>query len=94
MPDIRLKNQPFDLDFHPTEPVLYAGLLTGEVKAYRYDDKGESSTSWSVRPSKRTARAVCANHDGGSVWMAGKAGGLFQLSTEDGAIQKERVAHE
>ena len=91
MPDIRLKNQvstglagdtelimqPFDLDFHPTESVLYTGLLTGEVKAFRYDDvTGESSTSWSVRPNKRTARGLSVQQDGASLWTGGKAGGL------------------
>lgn len=69
--------QPFDLDFHPTESVIYAGLLTGEVKAFRYDDEtGESSTSWSVRPNKRTARGLSVQTDGGAVWTGGKAGGL------------------
>ncbi|ORX34958.1 WD40-repeat-containing domain protein [Kockovaella imperatae] len=98
MPDIKLKNQPFDLSFHPTEPVLYASLLTGEVKAFQYDDTtGESSgsASWSVRPTKRTARAVDCSEDGTRLWMGGKAGGLFELDPKDGALKSERLeAHE
>jgi hypothetical protein len=74
---------------------VYTGLLTGEVKAFRYDEvTGEPSTGWSCRPTKRTARAICVDGDGQSVWMAGKAGGLFQLNAEDGALKKERAAHE
>jgi hypothetical protein len=77
MPDIKLRNQPFDLAFHASEPVVYAGLLTGEVKAFRYDQStGESSTSWSTRPTKRTMRSVDTSHDGVSIWTGGKSGTL------------------
>ncbi|KAK8844682.1 hypothetical protein IAR55_006531 [Kwoniella newhampshirensis] len=91
MPDIKLRNQPFDLSFHPTESVLYASLLTGEIKAWRYDDRsGETSTSWSVRPSKRTARAVVVEEAGENVWVGGKSGALFQLNASTGAVVQER----
>jgi hypothetical protein len=32
MTDINLKNQVFDLKFHPSQHTLYAALLTGEIK--------------------------------------------------------------
>jgi hypothetical protein len=70
--------QPFDLTFHPTEPVLFASLLTGEVKAYAYSDEtGEAGTSWTVRPSRKTARAVDVDRAGKSVWVGGKSGGVL-----------------
>ncbi|GFZ44714.1 WD repeat-containing protein JIP5 [Saitozyma sp. JCM 24511] len=96
MPDIKLRNQPFDLAFHPTQPILVAALLTGEIKAFRYDDEtGESSSAWSIRPTKRTARALSAEEQGDFVWMGGKAGGLFQIDMASGAIKSERLeAHE
>ncbi|WOO84608.1 WD repeat-containing protein JIP5 [Vanrija pseudolonga] len=75
MPDITLKNQPFDLAFHPSEPVLYSSLLTGEVKAWRYDDTtGETERAWTVRPTKKTARALGVEGDGKSLWVGGKSG--------------------
>lgn len=75
MPDIKLRNQPFDLKFHPTSNTLYASLLTGEVKAWTYDDAtGEASKAWSVRPCKRTARALAIEASGDGVWMGGKSG--------------------
>lgn len=78
MPDIKLRNQPFDLVFHPRESVVYASLLTGEVKAWRYDDvTGETSKGWSVRPTKRTARALAVEADGTGLWMGGKSGVLW-----------------
>lgn len=96
MPDIKLKNQPFDVAFHPKEPVVFSSLLTGQVCAWSYDDAtGETSSSWSVRPSKRTARALSIEESGDEIWMGGKSGSLFQLSTRDGSMARERdSAHE
>lgn len=75
MPDIKLRNQPFDLTFHPSEPLVYASLLTGEVKSWRYDNEtGEASKAWSVRPTKKTARALAVEADGKGLWMGGKSG--------------------
>jgi hypothetical protein len=75
--------QPFDLVFHPSEPVLYTSLLTGEVKAFRYDDEtgevSESSGSWTARPSKRAARTLSMEGDGRALWMGGKGGGLLYV---------------
>jgi len=92
MPDIKLKNQvgfvvltciahhqqPFDLEFHPSENVVFTGLLTGEVKAFRYDENtGESSSSWTTRPTKRTMRSVDVSSSGGCVWTGGKSGSIL-----------------
>jgi hypothetical protein len=75
MPDIKLRNQPFDLAFHPSESVFYSSLLTGEVKAWRYDQEtGESTKGWSTRPTKKTARALAIESGGKGVWMGGKSG--------------------
>ncbi|WWC67215.1 uncharacterized protein I206_101122 [Kwoniella pini CBS 10737] len=91
MPDIKLRNQPFDLVFHPKESVIFSSLLTGEVKAWRYDDdNGSTSSSWSVRPSKRTARAIAVEESGKNVWMGGKSGTLFQMTSEMGTIVREQ----
>ncbi|WVN88442.1 uncharacterized protein L203_103652 [Cryptococcus depauperatus CBS 7841] len=96
MPDIKLKNQPFDLDFHPKEPVVFSSLLTGQVCAWRYDDAtGEITSEWSARPSKRTARALSVEQDGDYVWVGGKSGNIFQLSSADGLVAREIAgAHE
>jgi hypothetical protein len=75
MPDIKLRNQPFDLVFHPRQDVVYASLLTGEVKSWRYDhESGETFKGWSVRPTKKTARALAVEADGAALWMGGKSG--------------------
>ncbi|KAL7420308.1 WD repeat-containing protein jip5 [Cryptotrichosporon argae] len=96
MAEIKLRNQPFDLAFHPTASVLYTSLLTGEVKAFRYDDAtGSTSAGWSVRPSRRTARALAVEEGGEHIWVGGKSGALFRLGTEGGELKTEiDEAHE
>jgi hypothetical protein len=63
--------------------VLYTSLLTGEVKAFRYDDEtgetSEGSGSWTARPSKRAARTLSMEADGSTLWMGGKGGGLLYV---------------
>ena len=48
MLDARTDDEVFDLAFHPTQPLLVAGLITGELQLYRLDGKLEA-------PSKSTA---------------------------------------
>ena len=45
MPEIPVEAQLFDLVFHPTESVVYTALLTGHIKAFRYDE-GESGSAF------------------------------------------------
>ena len=39
MPDIPVSSQIFDIAFHPNRTILFAALLTGEVKAFEYDEE-------------------------------------------------------
>ncbi|KAH9921798.1 WD40 repeat-like protein [Fomitopsis serialis] len=86
MPDINVGTQIFDLIFHPSSSTVYAGLLTGHVKAFGYDDDGEHDRKFTVRPSKRSCRALAINEDGGRLWAAGKAKAVFTLDTGTGQI--------
>lgn len=73
MPDIPLGSQIFDLAFHPANSVVYTGLLNGSVKAFRYDEQGQHHQSFSLRPSKRSCRALTTDQDGAHLLAAGKA---------------------
>ncbi|TFY75075.1 hypothetical protein EWM64_g8939 [Hericium alpestre] len=52
MPDIPVGSQIFDVVFHPTSSIVYTGLLTGEVKAFGYDEQGQHDARFSIKPGK------------------------------------------
>ncbi|KAG7531466.1 hypothetical protein FFLO_04326 [Filobasidium floriforme] len=92
MPDFKLENQPFDLAFHPTEPLVYTSLLTGEVKAFRYDDNsGDIFQGWTVRPSKKCCRSLVVQQDGSKIWAVGKAGGIHCIDSLRGTVVEDRL---
>lgn len=76
MPDIPVGTQIFDLVFHPTDSIVFTGLLTGHVKAFGYDEQGNHDSKFAVRPSKRSCRALAISDDGSRLWAAGKAKSL------------------
>lgn len=76
MPDIPVGAQVFDLTFHPDQPLVLAGLLTGHIKSFAYDEQGNYEEKFSVRPSKKSCRTLAFSADGAQVWAAGKAKGI------------------
>ncbi|KIK99547.1 hypothetical protein PAXRUDRAFT_822622 [Paxillus rubicundulus Ve08.2h10] len=90
MPDIPVGSQIFDLVFHPTHPTVYAGLLNGSVKAFRYDEQGQHEQTFSIRPSKRSCRCVATNEDGSHLFAAGKAKSIFTIDTTTGTVTSTR----
>ncbi len=76
MPEIPVGGQIFDLAFHSNEPVVYTGLLTGHVKAFRYDEQGQHEQVFDLRPSKRSCRALALNEDSSALYAVGKGKGL------------------
>lgn len=73
MPDIQVGTQIFDLLFHPSSSVVYLGLLSGHIKSFGYNDEGGHDRKFSLRPSKRSCRALAINGGGDRLWAAGKA---------------------
>ena len=73
MPDIAVGAQIFDLAFHPTASVVYTGLLSGEVKAFGYDDQGAHDERFRLRPTKRSCRGLTLSEDGAQLWAVGKS---------------------
>ena len=72
MPDINTGAQVFDISFHPTESLVFVGLLTGGIKAFRYDEQGQAEENFSIRPSKRSCRGIAINEDGSRIFAVGK----------------------
>ena len=76
MPNIPVGAQIFDLVFHPSESLVFAGLLTGEVKAFSYDEQGNHEEKFSARPSKRSCRGLTMSEEGDKLWAVGKGKGV------------------
>lgn len=64
--------QIFDIAFHTSSPVVFVGLLTGEIKAFRYDEEGKSDEVFTARPSKRSCRGISTSEDGSKLFTVGK----------------------
>ncbi|KAG6335171.1 hypothetical protein ID866_3915 [Astraeus odoratus] len=95
MPDIPVGSQIFDLVFHPTSATVYTGLLDGHIKALRYDEQGQYEQTISLRPSKRSCRALLTNEDGSRLYAGGKAKSIFGIDTATGSVlDTVKDAHE
>lgn len=92
MPDIFVGSQIFDLVFHPTNSTVYTGLLDGHIKAFSYDEQGQHSQAFSLRPSKRSCRSLITNQDGTHLYAAGKAMSIFSIDTTTGSVLDTRKA--
>ncbi|KAI5121586.1 hypothetical protein M0805_009457 [Coniferiporia weirii] len=92
MPEIQTGAQIFDIAFHPTESTVFVGLLTGGIKAFRYDEQGgQSEEVFSVRPSKRSCRGLATSEDGSSLFAVGKGKAMYTLDTATGAVTGMRL---
>ncbi|KAJ7757005.1 WD40-repeat-containing domain protein [Mycena metata] len=89
--EIPVGAQIFDLVFHPSHSTVYTALLTGHVKAFAYD-AATHQDSFSVRPSKRSCRALTINEDGSRLYAAGKGKSIHTIDTVTGEIVETRAA--
>ncbi|KZT08188.1 WD repeat-containing protein JIP5 [Laetiporus sulphureus 93-53] len=95
MPDIPVGTQIFDIAFHPSDSIVFTGLLTGHIKAFSYDEQGKHEEKFSIRPSKRSCRALAISPDGNRLWAAGKAKTLNTIDVTRGELlQAWPKAHE
>ncbi|KAI0767415.1 WD40-repeat-containing domain protein [Fomes fomentarius] len=92
MPDIPVGAQVFDLTFHPDQPLVLAGLLTGHIKSFAYDEQGNYEEKFSVRPSKKSCRTLAFSADGAQVWAAGKAKAIHTIDVGTGEVVETRSA--
>ncbi|EJU01342.1 WD40 repeat-like protein [Dacryopinax primogenitus] len=83
---ISLPNQVFDIAFHPREDILYAGLLTGEIKAFRYRDEGTYEEAWGIRPTKRSCRGLATAEGGARLYGVTKDKSIEVIDTTTGKV--------
>ncbi|KAF5384376.1 hypothetical protein D9615_003324 [Tricholomella constricta] len=94
MPEISAGAQVFDLIFHPSHSTVYTGLLTGHIKAFAYDEQGHNKLTFSVRPSKRSCRALTIDADGSHLYAVGKAKALNIIDTITENVEIRAGAHD
>ncbi|KZO94709.1 WD40 repeat-like protein [Calocera viscosa TUFC12733] len=93
--NIPVGNQVFDLAFHPGEDIVYAGLLTGEVKAFKYHDDGSYEQAFSIRPTKRSCRGLATNADGSRLYGVTKDKTIEIIDTTTGKVLDSKLgAHD
>ncbi|KAH7882969.1 WD40-repeat-containing domain protein [Phlebopus sp. FC_14] len=90
MPDIPVGSQIFDLAFHPTNTIVYTGLLNGYIKAFSYGEQGQHEKLFSIRPSKRSCRCLFTDDDGARLYAGGKAKSIFTIDTVTATISETR----
>lgn len=87
--DIELEDDPFDLDFHPSSPIVAVGLITGRLQLFRYGDiSSESEILWTVTAHTESCRAVRFINAGSSVLTASPDCSILATNVETG----QRVA--
>lgn len=89
--EIPLGNQPFDLAFHPTNPLIFIALLTGQVTAFSYSkhksgEEFEHTEVFSVRPTKRSCRGLATSVSGDRVYSVTKDKTLHEIDTATGVV--------
>ena len=85
----------FGLDFHPTERLLAAGLITGQIRVYSCADDGASAERrLGAKPHADACRSVKFSPDGGALFSAGSDRSVQRRDLETNRpVWKLRAAH-
>ncbi|XP_051208898.1 WD repeat-containing protein 55 [Lolium perenne] len=86
---------PFDLDFHPSAPLVVTSLINGELHLFRYADGLQPERLFAVKAHKESCRAV-RFVDSGTVILTGSAdSSILASDVETGkAIARLEDAHD
>lgn len=83
--DIELEDQPFDLDFHPSVPIVAVALITGRLQLFRYVDiSSEPERLWTVTAHTESCRAARFINAGSSVLTASPDCSILATNVETG----------
>ncbi|TVU28755.1 hypothetical protein EJB05_20287 [Eragrostis curvula] len=90
-----LEEMPFDLDFHPSSPLVATSLITGELHLYRYAAESQPERLFAVKAHEESCRAV-RFVDSGKVILSGSADrSIVATDVETGkSIARLEDAHE
>ncbi|KAG0503486.1 hypothetical protein HPP92_003558 [Vanilla planifolia] len=93
--EINLGKQPFDLDFHPSYPLVAAALISGELHLYRYDEDSRPERLLQISAHDESCRAVRFIDSGRVVLTASPDCSILATDVETGnCIARLENAHE
>ncbi|PWZ09559.1 WD repeat-containing protein 55 [Zea mays] len=89
------EEMPFDLDFHPSSPLVVTSIITGELCLFRYGPESQPERLLLLKAHKESCRAV-RFVDSGKVILSGSADcSVLASDVESGkAIARLEDAHE
>ncbi|KAI9209286.1 WD40-repeat-containing domain protein, partial [Polychytrium aggregatum] len=94
---LEFESHVFDIAFHPSEDIVAAGLITGEVHCYKLNvgDGAENSHLFSSDHHKKSCRALAFSHNGDSLYTASKDKSLQVLDSSTGKLKLRKAdAHD
>lgn len=95
MMEINLGKLPFDLDFHPSSPLVAAALISGDLHLYRYGVDSQPVRLLQVSAHDESCRAVRFVDSGRVVLTASPDCSILATDVETGrAIARLEDAHE
>ncbi|KAJ8437867.1 hypothetical protein Cgig2_031383 [Carnegiea gigantea] len=87
--EINLGGLPFDVDFHPSDSLVTAGLINGYLLLYRYAGVSEPQRLLKVRAHKKSCRAARFINDGRAILTGSPDCSILATDVETGA----KIAH-
>lgn len=87
--EINLGGVPFDVDFHPSDSLVTAGLINGYLLLYRYAGVSEPQRLLKVRAHKKSCRAARFINDGRAILTGSPDCSILATDVETGA----KIAH-
>lgn len=87
--EINLGGPPFDVDFHPSDSLVAAGLINGYLLLYRYAGVSEPQRLLKVRAHKKSCRAARFINDGRAILTGSPDCSILATDVETGA----KIAH-
>lgn len=93
--EIFLGKLPFDLDFHPSSPLITAGLITGDLHLYRYTAGTQPQRVFEIQAHEESCRAVRFINGGSAILTGSPDFSILATDVETGAeIARLDDAHE
>lgn len=93
--EISLEKLAFDIDFHPSENLVAAGLITGELHLYRYSSDSVPMRALEVQAHTESCRAVRFINGGRAILTGSPDCSILATDVETGStIARLDSAHE